>query len=636
MNSLLGHKIMSVFLTLFMGIFIMSNRTIASEEHFKAPDFPPNAGWLNTERALAMKELEGRVVLLDFWTYCCINCMHVLPDLARLEKKYGDRLVVIGIHSAKFEGEKDTDNIRDAVLRYNIHHPVVNDSEFILWKQLGIRAWPTMVLIDTEGYLVGKVSGEGNFDMLDRAIGDILNKQTVSIPKLTVLPLKKEQNRIKYSELYYPGKILADGDGKKLFIADSGHNRIVVADMVSGEIMYTVGSGKAALEDGGYSDAAFSNPQGMALSGTFLYVADTDNHALRVVNLMKQTVATVTGDGHQGRWQEKGGKAGSVRLNSPWDIVFLKGKLYIAMAGSHQLWYYDPATGTVDVFAGSGREDIMDGSLETAALAQPSGITTDGEMLYFADSETSSIRKVSISEGKVITLVGSGLFDFGHRDGSIQNALLQHPLGIAWAEGALWIADTYNNRIKRLDTAVSAVQTVAGSDEDGLFDDSGENARFDEPGGVTYYSGNLYVADTNNHEVRVIDTTTGNIKTLPLSRIITVADDNPSFEVRMYPPEGYHINEEAPSDVAAVLKNTGHIVSKSSTIIKKDVLTAFFTVPIDTAQDAVEFSGDLYICDEGENAACYVRTFSFLRKIKKVNDMTGKTKTEFTVSPPDI
>jgi thiol-disulfide isomerase/thioredoxin len=140
----------------------------------RAPEFP-RAEWLNVAAPLSLKSLRGKVVLLDFWTYGCINCMHVIPDLKRLEEKYAEELVVIGVHSAKFTNEKNTENLRRILVRYDIDHPVVNDAEFTIWRSYGARAWPTLVLIDPEGYVVGAASGEGHGDGFDRAIAAVIH-----------------------------------------------------------------------------------------------------------------------------------------------------------------------------------------------------------------------------------------------------------------------------------------------------------------------------------------------------------------------------------------------------------------------------------------------------------------------------
>src|SRR5215471_1254243 len=132
------------------------------EGKVNAPDFPEGLEWLNTDHPISLRDLKGQVVLLDFWTYCCINCMHVFPDLHALEEKYKDQpVVVIGVHSGKFDQEKDVDHIRQAILRHNINHPVAVDSQFKIWNSYGVQSWPTLILIDLEGNAVAGWSGEG-------------------------------------------------------------------------------------------------------------------------------------------------------------------------------------------------------------------------------------------------------------------------------------------------------------------------------------------------------------------------------------------------------------------------------------------------------------------------------------------
>ncbi|MCE5250157.1 redoxin domain-containing protein [bacterium] len=600
----------------------------------KAPDFPSGAEWINTERPLSMSELRGRVVLLDFWTYCCINCMHILPDLVNLERKYGDRLIVIGVHSAKFEGEKDTQNIRDAVRRYSIHHPVLNDKNFVLWKKLGVQSWPTLVLINSEGYIVGQVSGEGNFDRLDRAIGHELSARGVNAPALQPLPISDENEAKDGSLLLYPGKVLADRKGGRLFIADSGHNRIVVADIDTGDIIDFIGSGKAELRDGGFGEAGFSNPHGMALRGNMLSVADTDNHALRVIDSVARTVRTLAGNGKQAPWGSLGGKGTEARLNSPWDIVFLNDKLYIAMAGPHQIWEYDPATGQIGIYAGSGSENILDGNRREAALAQPSGITTDGQDIFFADSETSSIRKISMRNGVVSTLVGTGLFDFGFRDGDLGRALLQHPLGVVRDSVGLWIADTYNNRIRWINLIENTITTRAGGNDDGLVDGPGDIARFDEPGGVSVDGGRLFVADTNNHVVRVLDTVHFDVTTFPLAEVLGISEGKSRFEITILPPEGHYVNEEAPSMVEMSYGEGASMKQQPTITLSRDSLKAVFDVPGGYHGLKAVFSGNLYICTKGGNGICSIRPFSFVRKLRTTKEPGSKHAGVYMVSPP--
>jgi thiol-disulfide isomerase/thioredoxin/DNA-binding beta-propeller fold protein YncE len=490
--------------------------SIPYQQTVAAADFTGAKGWLNVAQPISLADLKGKIVLLDFWTYCCINCMHVIPDLKQLEAKYPKELVVIGIHSAKFQNEKETENIGNAIRRYGIGHPVANDSALEIWHAYDIHAWPTLVLIDPEGFIVGKVSGEGNYDMLDRSIAKLAEEFRAK-GKLSEQPIAKLQQAAApnaKSPLLFPGKVLADTASKRLFIADSNHHRIVVTDL-GGKVRAVIGSGKQGLQDGDFKTAEFNGPQGMALKGHLLYVADTLNHALRQIDLTAKTVTTLAGSGKQARGRSEGGVGREIDLNSPWDVIAVENRLFIAMAGSHQIWSYDLSSGRAQPFAGNGRENIQDGSAQEASLAQPSGLATDGQNLYVADAEVSALRSVSMESGGVQTLIGKGLFDFGDQDGPFAEARLQHPLAVTWDGAKLLVADTYNHRIKVIDLGKKTIVGVFGTGKPGKED--GRNASFNEPGGLSVAGGKLYVADTNNHVIRVADLKMGKVRTLKLT-----------------------------------------------------------------------------------------------------------------------
>ena len=444
--------------------------------------------------------------------------MHVFPQLRRLEKKYAAELAVVGVHSAKFNAEKSTENIRQAVLRYRVEHPVVNDKDFALWQQYTVRAWPTLMFIDPEGKVIGRHEGEVPFDAFDQTIGDMIRQfDERGLIDRRAVQYTLERDKELDGPLSFPGKVLADAESGRLFIADSNHHRIVIASL-EGKVLSTVGSEQAGFQDGGFGEARFNHPQGMALDGNILYVADTENHAIRQIDLANQNVKTIAGTGDQAMTFHRGGDAGSVALNSPWDLTFDNGTLYIAMAGFHQLWSLDLGTHTIRPHAGNGRENIVDGPLESAQLAQPSGVTTDGRLLYFTDSETSSVRTAAIDPGgEVKTIVGVDLFVFGDVDDFGDNVRLQHPIGIAFHEGALFIADAYNNKVKKIDPATREATTFLGTGEPGRRDGQAREAELHEPGGLSAARGKLYIADTNNHAIRVADLASGEVSTLELN-----------------------------------------------------------------------------------------------------------------------
>ena len=318
----------------------------------RAPEFPAGLTWLNTDKPLSIQGLRGKVVLLDFWTYGCINCIHIIPDLKKLEAKYPNELVVIGVHSAKFATESDAGNLRQAVMRYGLEHPVVADKDLRIWNEYAVRAWPTQVLIDPDGRIVGQVAGEGNYKTLDESIAKTIKTFGNHVDK-TPLKIALERSKVAPTPLYYPGKIAASGD--RIVVADSSHNRLVVSDK-SGEVEATIGSGDAGLKDGSFQNAQFFNPQGVAIDGDVLYVADTNNHAIRRVDLNAKTVTTIAGTGQQAAYMASGGIGTKATLSSPWDVLKMGDTLYIAMAGPHQIWRMNLDTKKVDVFAGSGAE----------------------------------------------------------------------------------------------------------------------------------------------------------------------------------------------------------------------------------------------------------------------------------------
>ena len=443
--------------------------------------------------------------------------MHIFPQLRKLEQKYATELAVIGVHSAKFAAEKADANVRKAILRYQIEHPVVNDGDFEVWQQYAIRAWPTPIFIDSEGKIIGKHEGEIDLEPIDRVLAGIIGQfDEDGLIDRRPLTFKLEREKELERPLSFPGKVVADEASGRLFIADSNHHRLLVSSL-DGDVIHVVGSGAEELTDGSFEQAAFNDPQGMALDGDKLYVADTKNHAIRMVDLSKQVVETLAGTGEQTPMFHSGGEGTSTSLKSPWDLALHNGNLYIAMAGFHQLWRLDLKTGEILPHAGSGGEQIVDGALDFAQLAQPSGITSDGDKLYFTDSETSAVRVAAVgSDGEVTTIVGKHLFTFGDVDGIGDEVRLQHPLGIDFYDGTLFIADTYNNKVKRIFPATRGAASFLGSGEPGFRDDPAGEAQFYEPGGLSAAGGKLYISDTNNHAIRVADLESGEVSALEL------------------------------------------------------------------------------------------------------------------------
>ena len=490
-------------------------------------------GWLNTGgKPFSISDFRGRWVLLDFWSFCCVNCLHVLDELRPLEEKYRDELVVVGVHSPKFVHEADPDALAAAVLRYDVRHPVLDDPQLTTWQAYTARAWPTLVLVDPEGYVVAQYSGEGHLHAIDALVAELreqhLAKGTLQPGDWPYVPPESEPG-----DLRFPAKaIRLPGNG--ILVADAGHHQLVELAADAETVRRRIGSGARGLTDGTPDRAAFNEPNGLCLLpdevaervGYHVVVADTVNHALRGVDLTTGEVRTVAGDGRQ--WF--GGGTGS--LSSPWDVAWWRDRVWVAMAGIHQLWTFDPVTGTVEVAAGTTNEGLVDGPLAEAWFAQTSGLTVDGDTLWLADSETSSLRQ--LAGGQVRTLVGHGLFDFGFRDGTSDEALLQHPLGVTvLPDGSVAVCDTYNGAVRRYDPSTGTLSTIA--------------VGLAEPSGALLDGENLLVVESAAHRLARIPLTgaaraAGNAHTT--QRPVTeVAPGEIEVAVEFRPPPGQKVDD---------------------------------------------------------------------------------------------
>ena len=436
----------------------------------RAPEFQGRA-WLNTGgQDLRLADLRGKLTILDFWTFCCVNCLHVLDELRPLEEKYGDVLVVIGVHSPKFEHERDAAAVVAAVERYGVHHPVLDDPELKTWQQYAAKAWPTLCVIDPEGYVVATMAGEGHAEGLARLLDELIEvheaKGTLHRGGGPYVPPAEPTTTLRF-----PGKAVALASGN-LLVSDSARHSLVELPADGETVLSRIGSGERGRSDGPADRATFSEPQGLCLlpehvagiAGYDMVVADTVNHLLRGVRLATGEVTTVAGTGRQWRptVADHSHHALSIALSSPWDLAWYDDRVIIAMAGIHQLWWFDPVKRTVGTYAGTTVEALRDGPLPDVWMAQPSGLSvaSDGTRLWIADSETSAVRYVE--DGVMQTAVGQGLFDFGHVDGPAADALLQHPLGVcALPDGSVLVADTYNGAVRRFDPQTGLVSTVA-------------------------------------------------------------------------------------------------------------------------------------------------------------------------------
>ncbi len=625
-----------------------------------APEFPPGLTWFNVSEPLSFAKLRGKMVILDFWTQGCINCQHIIPDLERLEREFPDSLVVIGVHTGKYSEEQEDEAVAEAIARYQRKHPVVNDPDYVVWRRWGVRAWPTVVLIDPLGSVVGGASGEQVYERFQPVVQQVHDEFSArGLIDPMPIPLQLE-TRVASTFLSFPSEVLVDEAGGRIFIADAGHHRIVVTDL-DGRVLTAYGSGEAGFADGAPSEARFRDPQGLELSpdGSTLWVADTRNHALRAIDLETGKVLTIAGTGRRA-YELPTGDPLSSDLASPWDVHHHEGSLYIASAGTHQIWVLELAGNHLDVFAGTGRENIDDGQrLTTATLAQPSGLAADGVYLYWVDAESSSLRRVPFAgTGEVETLIGTGLFDWGDADGPAGTAQIQHAQGLALGHGVVYLADTYNHRVRALSLADFSVTTVAGSGERAWVDGTGAGASFEEPNSLSLAGGRLYLADTGNHVIRIIDPASGAVSTLSLTNLAAanptlpedrvlrvrlptqvVAPGVTTLRITFRSPESAHLNSAAPgrfeltssSDAVARL-------SETSLTWRTDEPSVTLPVPIELREGEAEITGEgvVYFCRTGEEALCLIQRVELVAPIRvSATASAGEVVVEYLLPATD-
>ncbi|XP_010171510.1 NHL repeat-containing protein 2 [Antrostomus carolinensis] len=669
------------------------------ERDLTVPELGGDLQWLNTEGPISLhKDLCGKVVVLDFFTYCCINCLHLLPDLHALEHQHSDKdgLIIVGVHSAKFPNEKVLDNIKSAVLRYNIVHPVVNDADATLWHELEVSCWPTLVILGPRGNMLFSLVGEGHREKLFLFTSITLKfyKERGQI-KDNKIGIKLYRDSLPPSPLLFPGKVTVDNSGERLVIADTGHHRILVTQK-NGQILHTIGGPDSGRRDGRFSEAAFNSPQGIAIKDNVVYVADTENHLIRKIDLESEMVTTVAGIGIQGVDKEGGAKGEEQPISSPWDVVLgnsVSGTqeddvLWIAMAGTHQIWALmlesgklpkgsDLKKGVCLRFAGSGNEENRNNAYpHKAGFAQPSGLALASEepwnCLFVADSESSTVRTISLKDGAVKHLVGGerdplNLFAFGDVDGAGINAKLQHPLGVTWDKKRklLYVADSYNHKIKVVDPKMKNCATLAGTGEaNNVIGSSFTQSAFNEPGGLCVEDNGrlMYVADTNNHQIKVLDLETkilsmlpvlnpevcdvpdnlpvqkdkiSNLPKLPKSApnvqlpSLTVAPGQPiQFLLKLTLPPDSELNEEAPNSWFITAEdNTWLLQGQCLSGEIKDVSCQTiipFQLPRScvSAEAILAIKACLYYCSKG-SSACMMKGVSFSQPLQIASTNQG-------------
>ncbi|MDQ2971663.1 MAG: redoxin family protein [Pseudomonadota bacterium] len=474
--------------------------SIDPERRSAAADFPEQLECVNARTELNLPALRGRAVLVYFWTSDCVHCINLLAELRQLENKYHDGLVILGVHTPKYPVQQADDAVLKAVNRHYVRHPVANDAHWRAWQQYGVDAWPTVLLIDCEGNIAARFVGEGWLRKIDDTIAALL--EDAATRDLRVYEAAGAAFRTEpRMALRFPAHALATAE--HLYVSDTGHNRVLECAH-DGHVLRQFGSGNPGYWDGRLADAGFNAPQGLAISGDALYVADTGNHGVRRIRLIGGEVDTLLGTGLPGRQRPDDGVAGQrIAVNAPVAVALSGDRIYVALAGQNQIWRIDLHTRGVDVLAGSGRCGVRDGAGTDAQLAQPSALTMQPGQLLIADAAGNAIRSLRLSDFALTTLAGGAPYAYGDADGSGAQARFTYPCGLTADGVTAYVADTLNNRLRAINTRNGEVTTL------------NVEWRFHEPHGISFAAGALWVADRNAHEILRVDVESGTCRRIP-------------------------------------------------------------------------------------------------------------------------
>ena len=643
-NMKLNHKDKSLLLFISAAIIILWGIFSLFSHFFSSATFSTSAAskiltqennqWFNVSRPLEITDLKDRIILLDFWTYACVNCIQSIPEIKKLEQQFGSKLLVIGVHSGKFDNEKNPAAIKKAILKYDITHPVVNDPDLKIWNNFEVQAWPTFVLINPRGNVVKTYIGENEVEKIKKDLKKLIKKYKYKIDRAP-LPIMLEKHNIIGNVLDFPTKLeyAANFSYKSrhlpaIFISNSSQNNVIVTSL-TGDIILKIGSGQEGFEDGSFDAASFRSPKGLLYHNEKLYVADNGNHALRVVDFKEGKISTLVGSGQRGEVIDSNEilEATNINLASPSDIEFFPNKETIAIAnsGTHQILAYSLKNQTVSILAGNGSEGIDDGKYPENSLAQTADMSAFNHKLYFVDSESSSLRVLD-ETGDIKTLIGKDLFKFGRENGGKEKALMQHPLGLMVDDTGAYISDSFNHVIRKYDFSSAQIRDLVGGKIRG--EKIGKETQFDEPEGIVAVLDRLYIADSNNNRIVVVKRggldselldvmpplklpREGFLQYLPnlqKSEDVKVKSEA-EILLKINLKTGWKINESGPSfiNLLEIIKD-----DQANLVASFDwhaIKTKEMKLPKLDSKKNYLLQGVIYYCEDKQNSLCYVKSY---------------------------
>jgi len=461
-----------------------------------APELSDALEWINVD-PVRLSECGGRVVVLAFFNQASAYSQNLIDTLHHFALKHPQQLQVIGIHVPKYPFEREAARVADGVGRLGIRFPVASDPNYVAWQHYGIHGWPSLAIIDAGGGLRQVLAGEVVPQLVEETLQPLLSEAPMPLDGGPLAIAGRRQPGT--ATLHHPAGI-AIGE-ERLYIADAGHHQVLECNL-HGRVLTRYGTGHAELVDGSPEECAFDAPHGLLLHREALYVADTGNHALRRINLRTGRVETLAGSGRPGTLTgPRIENPLEADLDRPWGLALDGERLYVSLAGQNQVWAWETSTGALVHVAGSGQFGHADGNARSARMAHPAGLAVLQNTLYILESGSASLRRLSFNDGQLRTLVGGGLFEFGHEDGPRERASLTCPQGLALQVDSpvLWLTDAGNDRVRTLRLGGGAVAT----------------ARIEHtlrgPAAIASGAGAIWLVNTDAHQILRMDLESGEV-----------------------------------------------------------------------------------------------------------------------------
>lgn len=589
---------------------------------------------ININQTLSKNLLKNRLIILDFWNYSCISCLENIEKIKKLEERFGNKILFIGVHSSKFQNEKRLSAVKKAVIRYDITHPVIHDIDQKLYKAFDIKAFPTLVLITPKGKIYKKYQGQEAIKDIKSDIKKVISKNKFSINREYI-----KHDLIKFENisnvLSFPTKVIFvekfsyknHKNLPALFISNSATNNIIVSSL-AGKIITKIGSSERLLADGNFDNSAFNMPLGLVYHKDKLYVADSGNHAIRVVDFKKEKVTTLIGNAHTGSILEfkKPKAAKDINLYFPSDLDIHQKNLIISNLGSNQILSYDFSNKKIKILAGNGKNKSVDGKYPNNSLAKPSDIASYKDKIYFLDSASSSLRYID-NKGKVKTLIGNNNVINGFKDGTKDQAMMQNPLGLDVNSTGIYITDSFNHSVRKYSFANKRLNTIIGS-KVGNKVGKPKQTRFDEPSGIFVAKHDIYIADTNNN--RIIQTNLHNLSSKVIDIIPQLKLPKKSF-VQYLPnlqinekvniksnkiitleidiAKKWKLNSSAPSFINLLKITSKNEADLVSSFDWQEIENKKLKLPKLQNKKRYILQGVIYHCENKENALCFVKSY---------------------------